>query len=734
MIAQIVIAALVVSAVFLGGFGRIARLPRRGQEMVALCIFAVAVVSLTSIYYYCYVQSATGILGYFSAFLRSLFGAIAAVVNVSSDYAAIAPVLNSNPVLTLVYWLAIMLAVSAFILAIAAIFGRKLIDSLRWRISFKATRYLIIGCDEETLALGMNIASRDRRLATGKTDRRRIVRYLACSGDALDLETVLARTQDFGGIVAEFSPLTLARDMQILGKLRKLGVPGALGVPKVPGVPGVPERAGGSQNGSKRNHLIVALPSPFDTMQALEQIEDCAATGTLSRHRLAIHVVSDSATVAKAVANLARSLDIQCLSRDELLIRSYLDAYPPYRLLDVSRSKPTGDFTVAICGFGNFGQRFLDHLIQNGQFLGSRMKALLIDPEIAARVARYRHRRPALDLCLELLTEDAELCSMRLLDFLGRRLDELDLIFIDTTDGGAGGDVGVSTSSSRELAEDIADLIFTRSPAISANRPLLVVKDEDGLTVLKGDQRRIFAYRSEVFSEANLINSALDDRARLVNYVYCCAPDGGPNAPADCAPDGGPDAPADCAPDGGPDAPAPARLPYPGATAIDRQWEEVRDAFTQNSNRATAAFLPALAALANKSPTYADLKQPISADQELLEQLAENEHLRWLAFHVVNGWQPLSLKDMELECVRLAAAADNRAAIKGFQKTAKRQHACMVPFGEIDAVSQRYNQLLQQYGSTAPKRDFAYEDAKIIRYLEWINSHTKLYGSRGLPF
>jgi hypothetical protein len=140
--------------------------------------------------------------------------------------------------------------------------------------------------------------------------------------------------------------------------------------------------------------------------------------------------------------------------------------------------------------------------------------------------------------------------------------------------------------------------------------------------------------------------------------------------------------------------------------------------------------LPALAALAGKPPTYADLENPVSASPDLLLRLAENEHLRWMAFHVVQGWQPLSLEDMEKECARVAKAADgSRAAIRGFQKTAQRQHACLTPFAEIDAVSQRYNELLKQHSSTAPKRDFAHEDTKIIRYLEWINSCSELYGS-----
>ncbi|MDR2671758.1 MAG: hypothetical protein LBC35_00340 [Coriobacteriales bacterium] len=716
MMAEIIVAAVVTSAVFLGSFGKIARLSRRGQELVALFVFAVAIVSLTSIYYYCYVQSETEILGYFSAFLRSLFGAIAAVVNVSNDYAAIAPVLNSSSVLTLIYWFAIMLAVSAFVLAIGAIFGRRLIDSLRWRMSFRATRYLIVGCNEDSLALGVNIANHDHRLiTTEKTDAKRVVRYLACPDDTLDLETMLARTQDFGAMVAEYSPLTFARDLRILG------------------------RQGIGRNGPRRNHLIIALPFYSDALEALGQIADGAADGSLDRHRLAIHAISDSTTVAKTVADLARVLDIQCLSQDELLIRSYLDAYPPYRFFDLLEAEYEKDFNVVIYGFRSFGQRFLDYLIQNGQFLGSRMKALLIDPDIETLAARYRHHRPALDLCVDLSTENADLGSMRLLDVLGQKLDDLDLILIDTADAGVG------ASRGRELVEDVVELVsrvsgdsgdpgdsdasvgFTtaagsadcaHSLASPVGKPLLVAKDESGLTVFDGGRQRVFAYRSEVFSEENLINSALDNRARLVNYVYNCAPDPGP----DCAPDVSSDT---AVSDVSLGTAVPAHLAYPDTATIDRQWEKIHDVFTQDSNRATAAFLPALAALANKPPTYADLENPISADPDLLPKLAENEHLRWMAFHVVKGWQPLSLDGMEKECARRAqAAGEDKAAIKGFQKTARRQHACLVPFAEIDIVTRRYNQLLKHYGSTAPTRDFVREDTKIIRYLEWINSRT----------
>ena len=97
-------------------------------------------------------------------------------------------------------------------------------------------------------------------------------------------------------------------------------------------------------------------------------------------------------------------------------------------------------------------------------------------------------------------------------------------------------------------------------------------------------------------------------------------------------------------------------------------------------------FFPAFLKAANVTPEEAiSGKWPPSP--EVMENLSRTEHLRWCAFYLAMGYTPMG----EAEFSRRADMY-RRGELKRIAKnTEDKTHACLVPWEELDALSQREN-------------------------------------------
>jgi hypothetical protein len=149
---------------------------------------------------------------------------------------------------------------------------------------------------------------------------------------------------------------------------------------------------------------------------------------------------------------------------------------------------------------------------------------------------------------------------------------------------------------------------------------------------------------------------------------------------------------------------------YSGSGDAQAQWSEA-DAFSQDSSRASADFIPAMLDLAGLTPEQALGRDTLTDDPVLAETLSRTEHLRWNAFHVAMGYTPMPLTEMEKRAETLAAAGQSPQGCR--KDAARKQHACLVPWDELDAVSDAYNRACGLEGSNA--RDFKQSDRDIVR-------------------
>ncbi|MFI3239168.1 MAG: hypothetical protein R3Y22_01050 [Bacteroidales bacterium] len=110
-----------------------------------------------------------------------------------------------------------------------------------------------------------------------------------------------------------------------------------------------------------------------------------------------------------------------------------------------------------------------------------------------------------------------------------------------------------------------------------------------------------------------------------------------------------------------------------------------------------------------------DLKEALK-NSNFLEACAEMEHLRWNAFHYVNGIINWGINDFTTD--------NGKLKIDGLLV----KHVCLVPYRELDEVSERVTKKKIELGGTNTA-DYKASDRRIVRHFPYINKHTKLKGS-----
>ena len=315
-----------------------------------------------------------------------------------------------------------------------------------------------------------------------------------------------------------------------------------------------------------------------------------------------------------------------------LAARALISLCPPWEQLCFGEDgRAREDFSCAVIGFGRHGQAALRQLVMNGQFAGSRFHAAVFSPRFEDECGALLADSPELFRRYEIESFPVDGRSRVFYDYLESHLSTLKLIAVCTG----------SDESNRELSDDLMLYLQRRG--------------REEICVLQcGEKGARYQARvgspilvKNIYSRAFLSAEEADRRAILVNAVY--------------------------------------------DSAARSDWEKwvACDSFSKMSSRASADYAPAFLRMAHSS-REALLAGDWRPEGPLLRNLGESEHLRWNAFHFVMGYAPMS---RELFEARLAAASERRrAGLPGGPRAAKdaqkRLHACLVPWEELDGLSE----------------------------------------------
>ena len=114
------------------------------------------------------------------------------------------------------------------------------------------------------------------------------------------------------------------------------------------------------------------------------------------------------------------------------------------------------------------------------------------------------------------------------------------------------------------------------------------------------------------------------------------------------------------------------------------------DYFGRMSSRASADFYQAvLKATGKTAQQIEDGEWPPQDD--VLENLAITEHMRWCAFHYVMGFHAMTESEFAQRAERYKKEMQEKgtSSLRLSKDMEKRKHACLIPWEELDRLSER---------------------------------------------
>ena len=320
--------------------------------------------------------------------------------------------------------------------------------------------------------------------------------------------------------------------------------------------------------------------------------------------------------------------------REALLARLMVEAFPPCDTMRFDgRGKACENFEALIVGFGKTGQAVLRALVMNGQFTASRFHATIVAKGYAQQAGSFFSRYPAIREQYDLTFIDADARSVELYEQIQKTGPALNYVAICTGNDKEAG----------EIAVEFARLFETLG--IDA-----LILQCGGSVIRKNADRRGEAKTVSVLIPEILSSDQMDAAAMQINYAY-----------------------------------------YRSRGLSARELWAQCDYFSRMSCRASADFLNAFLRLAGTDRETAK-RDDFALEAQVLENLAQTEHLRWNAFHYSMGYRPMP-EDVWLERAEIyrRQKAAGETPIRIGKDPEKRLHACLIGWDELDALSEKEN-------------------------------------------
>jgi hypothetical protein len=429
----------------------------------------------------------------------------------------------------------------------------------------------------------------------------------------------------------------------------------------------------GRKNIRKKSYYIIRMPSDSSAIAEISSICEYAQKHCIDPEKLNIYTfVSCEWDKAEIEAfsqthNVNHPATFHIISESDLLIRQMIEHHPPFKCpgLDFNEiGVATRSLNVLVIGFGSIGQHALLHLTKNGQFVTvpqTKMSAIVIDKDIELLRERFELSHPAIDICCDVNYFDFDVrCS----SFFKLLSDKQKLCSIDY--------IVVALDSNIENKQVAIDLMLFYQQ-LGINLPFMAIYEKHTGGKLNHVKENIFTFgcREEIYRESFIIRDELNNRARNINKTYTEV--------------------------------------YGGD-----DWHKL-DWFSQESNRSSADFIPAMLFLANTSVEAAVANSSLTTSPDHFEVLSQTEHLRWNAFHVVMGYRPFSTHEMIRRFNEFSGEQNTEKHLEYARRDIpKKLHVCLTTWDELDEVSAIYRELEIKTGREG-KRCFKENDRDNIR-------------------
>ncbi len=364
------------------------------------------------------------------------------------------------------------------------------------------------------------------------------------------------------------------------------------------------------------------------------------------------------------------NLELHFFNQSDLTARKFVEQYPMLDCPKINIDKETlwveGEFRLLLLGFGWRGQELLKKCICDAQFKGSKFSATVIDRDFESKYGDYPllYNECIKEYNLEFNPEKiTEIGSLEFYKWLDENAKQYNRIIIALGDDCTNVEIALKIAGTFQYnsigVSNIAELrklIFAH--VRQKNRFNYYGTEKSPIT--------IFGELSEIYTFDVVVNESMDKIGKMVNYVY-------------------------------------AKYDKPEFNTLDDKWAEIEtewkgaSIFNKNSSRAVAMNIENIYKIIGKNWN-------VLSDKDKLEILAENEHLRWNAFHFVNGIRKWDSNQITTGNAKLR---DNMGNLL--------KHGCLVPFSELQAISDKVNSIRD---NTEPKEDYQETDRRIVRHFQ----------------
>ena len=313
-----------------------------------------------------------------------------------------------------------------------------------------------------------------------------------------------------------------------------------------------------------------------------------------------------------------------------LVARLLIHHFPPAATMDFNDDCSAAEnFESVIIGFGAVGQAVMKQLVMNGQFAGSDFSLAVFAPDFEKVSGYISATSHSIIDNYNVKFYDYDGRSRSMYDYILARKDDMNYIVICTG----------SEKTNNEIGGEI-----TRYLTRIGSDAQVYLAGYSGITCLTEGQ--IPPKQHPVFTTDVLCTGKIDSVATQLNHRYC----NNDNTP-------------------------------------QQNWARC-DWFSRMSSRASADFMPSMAVIARQDPA-----QQWALTDAQLENLGITEHQRWIAFHFVMGYEkmPAEVYDQREQQYISEKSLYGTGKIRVGKDTVARQHACLIPWEELDALSRREN-------------------------------------------
>ena len=550
----------------------------------------------------------------FISLIRALLAVCRMFVGVNDLGTIQAAPLFSRPIVLAVFWTAHFLAYYVMASAAIAALGEKLMNRIRFALLLRGPLLVIYGINAASVTYGRRMAKKERRAVLFVDED-----YNPAFENSI---------KSFGGTV-DSTPAALAPTARFLKRLNL-------------------------EPGKRRLELAVLEP---DARKNLEYAQTFLSAmderGILPEQTsLIASGVGDSAAALQALGGKGFG-SVFAFDEYDLTARMIIRDYPPCSLIrfdDLGRALE--DFHAVILGFGRMGRAMLNEFVLNGQFVGSRFRLDVFDPNAQNG---YLHNQPLMKE-YDIRFHSADGGADAFFSFWEENLRSVRVIVLCTGD----------RAKNQELAADLV-----RWYPWDEKLPLILYAEDDHYCRITEDGQEFRS--SSFFDSLDMDAESLDAVAMQVNQIYC---------------------------------------EEAGSKKSALENWHACGYFDRQSSRACADFYPAVLQASGRTAEEV-LAGNWPPDGELLENLAQTEHLRWSAWQYVCGYSPMSeeIWEKRAEIWRQGSGGEGFRISKDPKK---RLQACLTPWEKLDELSAKENAV------TGGHVDYKQMDRNNILYLSRI--------------